>query len=80
MLSLVKHVYVEYHLYIVKMHVESSKSEIALKNLNSLCDFGFIFKLLFIILMLEMCVHVFIKIAQIKDVFACGFVEFLKLV
>lgn len=60
----------------MKMHVESSKSEIALKNLNSLCDVGFIFKLLFIIFMLEMCVHAFIKIAQIKDVFACDFVEF----
>jgi hypothetical protein len=59
MLSLVKHVYAKYHPYIVKMHVESSKSEIALKNLNSLCDVGFIFKLLFIILMLEMCVCIY---------------------
>jgi len=37
MFSLVKQIYVEYHLFIVKMHIESAKSVIVLKNLNASC-------------------------------------------
>jgi hypothetical protein len=60
------------------MHVKSSKSDAALKNLNSLCDVELILGLPCILLMLE-CVHALIKIAQNKDVFMCDFVEFVKL-
>jgi hypothetical protein len=63
---------------IVKMHVKSSKNDVALKNLNSLCDVEFILGLPCILLMLE-CVHTLIKIAQNKDVFMCDFVESIKL-
>jgi hypothetical protein len=38
MISSMKQVYVEYHLFIVKMHVESAKSAIPLKDLNASCD------------------------------------------
>jgi len=62
MLSLTKHVFAKYQPLIVKMHVESSKSDVALKNLNSLCDVELIFGLPCILLMLE-CVHALIKIA-----------------
>jgi hypothetical protein len=58
-------VYVEYHLLIVKMHVEYAKNEVALKNLNSLCHVEFILKLL----LLVECVHVLIKFAHDRDVF-----------
>ncbi len=60
------------------MHVESSKSDAFLKNLNSLCDVEFILKLPCILLMFEY-VHALIKIAQRKDVFMCNFVESIKL-
>jgi hypothetical protein len=38
MISSMKQVYVEYHLFIVKMHIESAKSAIPLKDLNASCD------------------------------------------
>jgi len=60
------------------MHVESSKSDVTLKNLNSLCDVELILGLPCILPMLE-CVHALIKIAQNKNVFMCNFVEFVKL-
>lgn len=63
--SLTNKVYVEYHLLIVKMHVEYAKNEVALKNLNSLCHVEFILKLL----LLVECVHVLIKFAHDRDVF-----------
>ncbi len=43
MFYLVKQVYVEHHLFIAKMHIESAKNVIALKNLNAyvaLSSFG----------------------------------------
>jgi hypothetical protein len=42
MVFLTKHVYVEYHLLIIKMHTKSSNSEVVQKNLNALCDVEFI--------------------------------------
>jgi hypothetical protein len=60
--------YVEYHLLIVKMHVESSKSEVVSKNFHVICDVKLILGLPFIWPMLK-CVHVLIKIAQSEDVF-----------
>lgn len=42
MVFLTKHVYVEYRLLIVKMHIKSSKSEVVQKNLNALRDVEFI--------------------------------------
>jgi hypothetical protein len=55
--------YVEYHLFfIVKMHVESSKSEVGFKNLHVLCDVKLILGLPFICPMLK-CVHAQLKIA-----------------
>jgi len=68
--------YVEYHLLIVKMHVESSKSEIIYKNLHVLCDVKLIFGFPFIRLMLK-CVHALIKISQSQDVY--DFVESIRL-
>jgi hypothetical protein len=53
MLSLAKHMYVEYPPLIVKMHLESSKNKVVLKNLNTLCDIKFILELPCILPMLE---------------------------
>jgi hypothetical protein len=53
--------YVVYHLLIVKMHVESSKSEVTSKNLHVLCDVKLIIGFPFICPM--KCVHALIKIA-----------------
>ncbi len=60
------------------MHVESSKNDAFLKNLNYLSDVELILKLACILSMLEY-VHVLIKITQKKDVFVCDFVESIKL-
>jgi hypothetical protein len=54
------------------MHVESSKNEVALKYLNSLCNVELILGLLYILFMLE-CVHSLIKVAPSKDVFVYDF-------
>ncbi len=62
MLSLAKHMYVEYPLLIVKMHLESSNNKVVLKNLDVLCDIKFILGLLCILPMLE-SIHALIKIA-----------------
>jgi hypothetical protein len=77
MVSLTKHVYVEYHLLIINMHTKSSKSEVVQKNLSALCDVEFILGLPSIFPLLE-CVHVLIKVRQNKDVFVCDFVESIK--
>ncbi len=48
----------------MKMHAKSSKNEVALKNLNVLCDIKFIHQFPYILAMFE-CVHVaLIKSAQ----------------
>jgi hypothetical protein len=67
-IALTKCMYVEYHLLIVKMHVESSKSEVLSKNLHVLCDVKLIFGFPFIRPMLK-CVHALIKFAQSQDVY-----------
>ncbi len=48
-----KHIYVKYYPLIMRMHVISSKNEVALKNLNAFCDVEFIFRLPYILLVLE---------------------------
>ncbi len=48
-----KHIYVNYYLLIMRMDVTSSKNEVALKNLNALCDVEFILRLPYILLVLE---------------------------
>jgi len=78
MLSLTKRVYVEYCPLIVKMHVIFAKNEVALKNLNSLCDVELILRLPCIFLLLE-CLHMLIKFAQGTKVFVCDFVNAIKL-
>ncbi len=66
MVSLTKHVYVEYFFLIIKMHTKSSKSEVLQKNLNALCDVEFILGLHCVFPLLK-CVHVLIKVTQNKD-------------
>jgi len=78
MLSLTKKVYVGYCPLIVKMHVIFAKYEVALKNLNSLCDVELILKLPCILLLLE-CLHMLIKFAQHTKVFVCDFMNAIKL-
>jgi hypothetical protein len=60
------------------MYTKNSRSNVALRNLNCLCDVELVLGLPCILLMFE-CVHALIKIAQNKDVFMCNFVEFVKL-
>jgi hypothetical protein len=38
MFFLAKWIHVNYHPFIIKMHVESSKSDHALRNLHVMCD------------------------------------------
>ncbi len=78
MLFLTK-MYVEYHLLIVKMHVEFRKKWGCFKKLDSLCDVEFIQRSP-CILHLYKCVHILIKFAQGGDVFICNFVDIIKLV
>jgi hypothetical protein len=78
MLSLTKKVYVEYCPLIIKMHIIFAKNEVALKNLNSLCDVEFILGLPCILLLLE-CLHMLIKFTPCTNVFDCDFVNDVKL-
>jgi hypothetical protein len=68
MFFLTKWIYVKYHPFIIKMHVESSKSDHALRNLHVMCDVELILGLPCILPLIE-CVHMIIKIAQGGDVF-----------
>ncbi len=54
--------YIKYYPLIMKMHANSAKSEVALKNLNALCDIEFILGFLYILPLLE-TMHRLIKIA-----------------
>jgi hypothetical protein len=63
---------------IVEIHVEFTKSEIALKKLNSLCDVEFILGLPCIMPLLE-CVHMLIKFTQVRDVFVYNFVDIVEM-
>jgi len=67
----------EYHYLIIKTHVEFTKSEVALKNLNSLCDVELVLGL-FCTLHLFECVHMSIKFAQCKDMFVYNFVNVIS--
>ncbi len=60
MFSLAKKLYAEYHLLIVKRHVEFAKNEVVLKKLNSLCNVELILGLPCILPLVE-CVHMLIK-------------------
>jgi hypothetical protein len=73
-----KKVYVEYCPLIVKMHVIVAKNEVALKNLNSLCDVKLILGLPCILLLLE-CLHMLIKFAQGRKMIVHDFVKVVKL-
>ncbi len=77
MLSPTKWIYSEIHPFMVKMHVKNQRNDVARKNQNSLCDVEVILGLHCIFPLLE-CVHALIKVAQIKDVFVCNFVEVVK--
>lgn len=68
MFFLAKWVYVKYRPLIIKMHVESSKNDHALKNLHVMCDVELLLVLPCIIPLLE-CVHMLITISQGRDVF-----------
>jgi hypothetical protein len=59
------------------MHVEFTKSEVALKNSNSLCDVEPILGLFCISHLFE-CVHMLIKFAQCKDMFVYNFVNVIS--
>ncbi len=61
----------------VKMHAKNQWNDLARKNLNFLCDVEVILGLHCILPLFE-CVHNLIKVAQIKDVFVCNFVEIVK--
>jgi len=61
------------------MHVDNAKSEVALKNLNEMCDIEFILGLCCNLPLFEI-IHMLIQIAQGKDVFVCDFVNFVKFV
>jgi hypothetical protein len=63
MLSPLKIIYFEYRPFIVKMHAESPKNDIASKNLSVLCDVELILGFPCLLPSLE-CVHKFIKIVQ----------------
>lgn len=57
MLPLTKLVYVKYCTLITKMHTKSLKSEVDLKNLNSLYNVEFILGLPCILPYLSVCTH-----------------------
>jgi hypothetical protein len=61
----------------VKMHAKNQRNDVVNKNQNSLCDVEVIPGLRCILSLLK-CVHALIKVAQIKDVFVCNFVEVVK--
>lgn len=77
MLSPTKWVYSEFHPFMVKMHVKNQRNDVVRKNLNFLCDVEVILGLRCILPLFE-CVHNLIKVAQIKNVFVCNFVEIVK--
>jgi hypothetical protein len=63
MFFLSKEIYYEYQPLIVRMHAKSPKSDIASKNLITLCDVELILGLPCLLPLFE-CVHKLIKIAQ----------------
>jgi len=63
MFFLSKRIYFKYSPFIVKIHVESQKSDIANKNLSVFCDVEQILGLS-CLLPLFQCVHKLIKIVQ----------------
>jgi hypothetical protein len=77
MASLAKRMFAEYCFLIVKVEVKFAKSEVFLKNWNSLCDVEFILGLLCILPLLE-CVHMLITFAQHRDVFIYNFMDIFK--
>jgi hypothetical protein len=60
-----------------EMDVDSTKNEVALKNLNVLCDIDLILGFPCILPLLDI-VHMLIKIAQGRNVFVCDFVNDVK--
>jgi hypothetical protein len=62
MFSPSKRIYFEYRPFIVKMHANSPKSDIASKNSSGLCDMELILALPCLLQLIE-CVHKLIKIA-----------------
>jgi hypothetical protein len=58
-----KTIFSKYRLFIVKIHIESSKSDITNKNLNVLWDVELILGLSCLLQLFE-CAHKLIKIAQ----------------
>ncbi len=59
------------------MHVESQQSDVAGKNLKSLCGVEVILRLPCILLLFK-CVHALIKVAHGINVFVCDFMEAVK--
>ncbi len=78
MLFLVKWIYSKFHPFIVKIHDESAKSNLARNNLSSMFNVEVILGLPCILPMLE-CVHALIKVAKGRDVFVCDFMEAMKM-
>jgi len=78
MLFLARRVHAKYYTLIVKIHLRSTKTEIALKTLNALCDVEFILGLPCILPSFK-CVHTLIKFTQGKGVFIYNFVDTIKL-
>jgi hypothetical protein len=76
---LITKMYIEYHLLIVKMHVEFTKKWGCFEIFDSLHDVELIQRLPCILLLFK-CVHILIKFAQGQDVFICNFVDTIKLV
>jgi len=70
-------VYIEYYPLIVKMHVDSAKSEVALKNLNALCDIEFILRFLYILPLLE-TMHRLINLSKVHNYNLVKVLLFLK--
>jgi len=77
MLLLVKHVMEHYRPLIAKMHDDAVKINIAIENLNFLCDLELIFGLHAILSILD-CVHTLIKFAQSCNIFVCDFIDVVK--
>lgn len=61
MFSLAKQIYAKFCPLIVKMNVESVRSDQALKNLNAMCDVELILGLPYVLPLLE-CLRTLIKI------------------
>jgi hypothetical protein len=59
------------------MHIKNQRSDVAGKNLKSLCDVEVILGLPCIYPLLK-CVHVLIKVAEGKNVFVCDLMEVVK--